>query len=360
MREDGVMARWCSRGHEVRSGVAFCTECGTTLDTPPDGSATDPAKAAGSSPVPHSPPKPGSRRCLIGVGIGCVALVGLVAVLVWPDSGGSQGDENKFVSAVRAASPDTTSTLTDDQILVTGWSNCEMAENGTLATKIEKAEAYAKTLGVKVGTATKTMTFPLTYLCPEHADALDADASTLPQSTTRPTERARTTTVLPTTTEPVASTGIDEEGRLIARGSGIGPVEFGDSSEDALAALIPILGQPDVESVNDPYCANPSIVSIRLDGLLLTTDREGDVRWYSTDGSNFALRNGMAIGDVGTGVEQSMPAALVPGDDMYPPQWDVTSGEDKGLHIGLSSSDDTITGFFAGGEGLDCVGEHES
>lgn len=335
----------CPNGHEVREGLAFCTTCGTALLSTSFEEAsetTDPAADATSSGTEGGP-----RRWLaVGALVGVAALVGGIWIFTSGRSNRSDGNEARFVAAVRQASPDTADTLSDAEILDTGRANCEMAREGTLASNIAKAEREVVGLDVAPGVITKTMTLPLKYLCPQYS---------LPTTTSPPqsTTTSAVTTMATTTTIPGG--GIDSQGRLIIGADRIGPVRFGATPDQVSEGLSSILGgAPTITSNTDAACVGKGIEDIRWDSLITETTGNDGLQYFTTQGPNFVTRDGIAIGSPETDIQARLHVSHDPGEDpIYGPQYQVTDGPDKGLYIEVSGG--KVTSFFASqGHGLDC------
>jgi hypothetical protein len=167
--------------------------------------------------------------------VGAVAaLVVIAGAIAWTRSGNdSPSRDEEFVAAVRQAAPDTTSTLTDADILDSGRANCEMAKKGTLATKIAEAEQTAAQLDVAPGEMTDRMTLPLTYLCPEYANTVKDATST--SATAAPTVASSTTS---TTASATPTDG------PVLTPTGIGDARLGGNYEQSIASMRELLAEP--------------------------------------------------------------------------------------------------------------------
>lgn len=237
-RRGGDVERTCPNGHEVREGLGFCTVCGSPLPT----GTWDLATVGPAAAPPNAPPgRAKARRWRLAVA-GVAAVVVLAGgVLAWRQGADdTTANEREFVAAVRLAFEDTTYTLSDEDLLATGWANCEMARNGTLAEDIAKAEAEIASfpdLGIAPGVMAERMTLPLTYLCPQYADALDGANSTS-TTTTPPTS---TSNVEVPSTQATIEPG-DSDGPLVLSGDGLGDVKLGDPFDETVKVLSDLFG----------------------------------------------------------------------------------------------------------------------
>ncbi len=269
------MGQTCSKGHEVRDGVAFCTTCGEELPTASPPEAIEPAAPTSQSR--------GRRRAWVALGALLVIVVA-GAGLAWAVGGDDPStQEDEFIAAVRRAAPDSTATLTDANILDTGQINCEMARTGTLPAEIEQAEKAAALIEVPPGEMTERMSLPLTYLCPQYADALS--------TTTTQSERATTTAPPSTTTAPpttAAATPSVESGEAVLRANEAFGVQFGTPGDDAIATISEQVGAPtDRQPINGPgldgeHIKFPTDISIIIGRAPGDTGPLRLIRWDTT------------------------------------------------------------------------------
>jgi hypothetical protein len=172
----------CTKGHEVAEDARFCPECGEALDgaTPPD-------------------PRPTRRRRRPLV-LGAVLLIGLAAGAVAAVTlQGGEGDEDReaaYVAAIRKEAPETTYTLSDDQLIETARSICRRE----LMTRGE-AQRLATDFEVSLAEVTAPVRLAVDILCPERRDDLEAARYDAPaeEALTTPQASASTTTAPPTT-----------------------------------------------------------------------------------------------------------------------------------------------------------------
>jgi hypothetical protein len=293
--------------------------------------------------------------------VGAVAvLVGVAGAIVWTRSGSdSPSREDQFVAAVRQAAPDTTSTLTDADILDSGQANCAMAKKGTLATKIAEAEQTAAQLDVAPGEMTERMTLPLTYLCPQYADALKEATST-------------SATAAPTTAASITSTTMIPVGPVLTP-TGIGDARLGGNYEQGLASLGELLAEPSAPS-EWPNGRSDS------DGYVVCPPGSAGAQWsdrgvgvQSSNGTTIAYiaiwngdrdrgervltSGGLAIGDRFDTTRAAYPGTIEVTDEGDPSsdppllaQFTVTSGPDTAINGAYDPVSDEISWLSIGAE----------
>jgi hypothetical protein len=218
----------------------------------------------------------------------------------------SSSQEDEFITAVRRAAPDSTATLTDADILETGQINCEMARAGTLAAEIKQAEEAAALIEVPPGEMTERMSLPLTYLCPQYADALSTPTSQPERATT--TTRSPTTTAPPTTVTPAPSGASDE---AILRANEAFGVQFGTPGDEAIATITEQVGAPlDRQPIEEPgldgqYIKFPNEISIVIGRAPGDTGPLRLIRWDTT--GTWRTDKNIGVGSTATEVYAAYP-----------------------------------------------------
>jgi hypothetical protein len=288
----------CSKGHEVREGVAFCTTCGVELAA----ARSDATEATAPAGAPR-----GRRRVWVALGALLVIVVA-GAGLAWAAGGsGSSSPDDEFIAAVRAAAPDSTATLTDADILDTGQINCEMARNGTLAAEIERAEEAAALIEVPAGEMTERMSLPLTYICPQYVGALSTTTAAQPERATT-TAPPSTTTAPPTTTTPAPS---GEPGEDVLRANEAFGVQFGTAGDEAIATITEQVGAPlDRQPIEGPgldgeYIKFPTEISIVIGRAPGDTGPLRLIRWDTT--GTWRTDKNIGVGSAATEVYAAYP-----------------------------------------------------
>lgn len=189
----------CPNGHDVREGVAFCTTCGAELTEVP---------AAPDASEPSSIPGRRRRRWPLAVlALGVLIGAGMVVVLAGGHGDGPRTDpspavERRFVLAVRRASPDTTSTLSDAEILGTGKSQCRRAATEDYAEYLDFVRDTARRLDADPSAQVRTAELSIEILCPRYRDVLP---SAQPPTSSAPAATSTSTSTTAGAAEPDSS-----------------------------------------------------------------------------------------------------------------------------------------------------------
>jgi hypothetical protein len=274
-----------------------------------------------------------------------VAVAGVVGVVAWTRSGDdTPSREDEFVAAVRQAAPDTTSTLSDEDLLDTGRTNCEMAKKGTLAAAIDKAEQEAALLDVAPGEMTERMTLPVTYLCPQYADALDPVSTTAVSTTTAP-PRTTTTTSAPTVDADSADLRANE----------VFGVPFGTPGDEAIAAISERVGAPaERQPIEGPglegeYVTFPDEISIIIGRTPGDTGPMRLIRWDTT--GTWLTDKGIGVGSTMTEIRAAYPNVeeTIGCDEADPPSLTVSNppAEPDPIEFVLDPTGTTVTAMAA-------------